>query len=278
MAGVVDPRRGAAGAAGVLACRRTWPSTCCSGSSHRSCSRRARPSGSRSPPRRAGGGCARLHAVPLRPAVGWAAFTAVMLGTHLTGWYELALPEPVRPRARAPRVPARGPGLLDPARRRRSAPARARPGRAAGLAAGGDATDGPRRRAPADAEASRTPPIRTWPTSVRRRGLMWGAGSLLMSAALVAIVFRRPAARGAPQRRREAAAHERAGRAARGALLRPQRPQRSGPRRPATAHRTRPRAVRLARARPATEPTLAASPARAPRWSGAGAAAADFYL
>ena len=145
-----------------------------------------------------------LHAVPLRPWVGWAAWTAVMLGTHFTGVYELALhnafvhvlehlaylgsgllfwmalvaadplPHPPGPAARLAWLLAAMPpmGLIG-----------------ARLLTGGVA-------------------FSSYPSPADQRtaaGLMWGAGSLLMAAATVTIVFAALLREEARQRRREAA-------------------------------------------------------------------------
>lgn len=146
-----------------------------------------------------------LHAVPLRPAVGWVAFTAVMLGTHLTGWYELALRNPfvhalehlafllaglafwiplvaADPLPRAPGPAARLVWLLA------AMPPMGLVG--AHLLSGSVAYP-------------------SYPDLADQRsaaGLMWGAGSLLMSAASVAIVFSALLREERRQRRREAAA------------------------------------------------------------------------
>ena len=138
-----------------------------------------------------------LHALPLRPAVGWAAFTAVMLGTHLTGWYELALENPFVHALEHLAYLLAGSRVLDPARRRRPAPARARPGRAAGVAARGDAADGPGRRAPADRDGR----LSVLPGSRRPalgRGPDVGHGIAADVGGAGGDRVRRPAARGAP--------------------------------------------------------------------------------
>jgi putative membrane protein len=146
-----------------------------------------------------------LHALPLRPALGWLAFTAVMLGTHLTGLYELALRDPfvhvlehlaylcaglafwiplvaVDPLPHPPGPAARLIWLLA------AMPPMGLVG--AHLLTGGVA-------------------YASYPDLADQRlaaGLMWGTGSLLMSAALVAIVFSALVREEQRQRRREAAA------------------------------------------------------------------------
>ena len=145
-----------------------------------------------------------LHALPLRPAVGWAAFTAVMLGTHLTGWYELALENPfvhafehlayllaglafwiplvaVDPLPHAPGPAARLVWLLA------AMPPMGLVG--AHLLTG-------------------TVAYPSYPDLADQRsaaGLMWGTGSLLMSVALVVIVFGALLRAERRQQRREAA-------------------------------------------------------------------------
>jgi putative membrane protein len=145
-----------------------------------------------------------LHRLPLRPALGWAAFTAVMLGTHFTGLYELALRDPlVHALEHLAYLTA---GLLfwapllavDPLPRPPGAAARfawllaAMP--AMGLVG---------------AKLLRaTVAYPSYPDLADQRtaaGVMWGAGSLLMSVALVVIVFSALLREEARQRRREAA-------------------------------------------------------------------------
>jgi len=146
-----------------------------------------------------------LHALPLRPAVGWVAFTAVMLGTHLTGWYELALQNPLVHALEhlaylfaglAFWVPLVG---ADPLPHPPSAAARLAWLLAAmppmGLV-GAHLLTG-------------TVAYPSYPDLADQRsaaGLMWGTGSLVMSAALVAIVFSALLREERRQRRREAAA------------------------------------------------------------------------
>jgi putative membrane protein len=146
-----------------------------------------------------------LHVLPLRPAFGWLAFTAVMLGTHFTGLYELALRDPfvhvlehlaylfaglafwiplvaVDPLPRPPGPAARLVWLLA------AMPAMGLVG--AHLLTGSAA-------------------YASYPDLADQRmaaGLMWGTGSLLMSVALVAIVFSALVREEQRQRRREAAA------------------------------------------------------------------------
>jgi cytochrome c oxidase assembly factor CtaG len=146
-----------------------------------------------------------LHALPLRPAYGWAAWTAVTLGTHFTGVYELALRNPfvhalehlayllaglafwvpliaADPLPRPPGPAARLVWLLA------AMPPMGLVG--AHLLTGSVAYP-------------------SYPDLADQRmaaGLMWGAGSLLMSVALVAIVFSALVREENRQRRREAAA------------------------------------------------------------------------
>jgi putative membrane protein len=146
-----------------------------------------------------------LHALPLRPAYGWAAWTAVMVGTHFTGVYELALRDPFVhalehlayllaglafwvPLVAADPLP-RPPG---PASRLVWLLAAMPPMGLVGahLLSGSVAYP-------------------SYPDLADQRlaaGLMWGAGSLLMSAALVAIVYSALVREENRQRRREAAA------------------------------------------------------------------------
>jgi cytochrome c oxidase assembly factor CtaG len=144
-----------------------------------------------------------LHALPITPLTGWAAFTAVMLGTHLTGLYELAVRDPfVHGLEHLAFITA---GLLfwaplvgaDPLPHRPSPAARlawllaAMPPMGvvgAKLLTGGIAYP-------------------SYPSLADQRtaaGLMWGAGSLLMAGATVAIVFAALLREEARQRRREA--------------------------------------------------------------------------
>jgi cytochrome c oxidase assembly factor CtaG len=146
-----------------------------------------------------------LHALPLRPAYGWGAWTAVMLGTHFTGVYELALHDPfvhalehlayllaglafwvpliaADPLPRPPGPAVRLVWLLA------AMPPMGLVG--AHLLTGSAAYP-------------------SYPDLANQRmaaGLMWGAGSLLMSLALVAIVFSALVREENRQRRREAAA------------------------------------------------------------------------
>jgi cytochrome c oxidase assembly factor CtaG len=146
-----------------------------------------------------------LRALPLRPAVGWAAFTAVMLGTHLTGLYELAVGDPfVHALEHAAYLVA---GLLFWAPLVAADPLPHPPGPAARLVwllaamppmglvgahllTGGVAYAG-------------------YPSLADQRtaaGLMWGGGSLLLAAAIVWIVFAALLREEARQRRRETVA------------------------------------------------------------------------
>ncbi len=144
-----------------------------------------------------------LHALPLRPAVGWAAFTAVMPATHLTGLYELALRAPVvHALEHAAYLLA---GLAFWAPLVAADPLPHPPGPAARLAW----------------LLAAMPPMGlvgarlltggvaypSYPSLADQRtaaGLMWGAGSLLLAAALVWIVFAALLREEERQRRREA--------------------------------------------------------------------------
>ena len=113
-----------------------------------------------------------------------------MLGTHLTGVVRAGAARPVRPRARAPRATWRrrwcsGAPLVaaDPL------PARARPGRRLAWLLAAMPPMGARRRAPADRRRRATRAIRDLADQRTAAGADVAAGSLLMSAALVAIVF-----------------------------------------------------------------------------------------
>jgi putative membrane protein len=144
-----------------------------------------------------------LHALPLRPAVGWGAFTAAMLGTHLTGVYELALRDPLVHALE--HVAYVGAGLAFWAPLVAVDPLPHRPGPAARLAWLMAAMPpmglvGARLLTGGVAYAS-------YPSLADQRtaaGLMWGAGSLLLSAALVWIVFAALLGEEDRQRRREA--------------------------------------------------------------------------
>jgi putative membrane protein len=144
-----------------------------------------------------------LHTLPLGPATGWAAFTAVMLGTHLTGLYELAVRDPlVHVLEHAAYVVA---GLLFWAPLVGADPLPRAPGPAAKLAWLMAAMPpmgivGARLLTGGVAYAS-------YPSLADQRtaaGLMWGAGSLLLAAATVWIVFGALMREEARQRRREA--------------------------------------------------------------------------
>lgn len=146
-----------------------------------------------------------LHAMPLRPAVGWAAFTAVMLGTHLTGIYELALQNPLVHAAEHLAYLSAGLAFWIPLVA--ADPLPHAPGPAARLVwllaamppmglVGAHLLTG-------------TVAYPSYPDLADQRsaaGLMWGAGSLLMSVALVAIVFSALLREERKQQRREAAA------------------------------------------------------------------------
>jgi putative membrane protein len=145
-----------------------------------------------------------LHALPLRPATGWAAFTAVMLGTHLTGVYELALRDPlIHAAEHLAYVLA---GLLFWVPLVGADPLPHPPGPAAKLAWLMAAMPpmglvGARLLTGGVAYPS-------YPSLADQRtaaGLMWGAGSLLLAAALVWIVFAALVREEQRQRRREAA-------------------------------------------------------------------------
>jgi putative membrane protein len=143
-----------------------------------------------------------LRALPLRPAVGWTALTAVMLGTHLTGVYELALRDPlVHALEHVAYLLA---GLLFWAPLVAADPLPHPPGPAARLAwllaamppmglVGARLLTG-------GVAYSSYPSLADQRTAA---GLMWGAGSLLMAAALVWIVFAALLREEARQRRRE---------------------------------------------------------------------------
>ncbi|WP_028061282.1 cytochrome c oxidase assembly protein [Candidatus Solirubrobacter pratensis] len=146
-----------------------------------------------------------LHALPLRPAVGWAAFTAVMLGTHLTGLYELAVRDPLLHALE--HLAYLAAGLLFWAPLVGAGPLPHPPGPAARLAwllaamppmglVGAHLLTG------GVAYAS-------YPSLADQRtaaGLMWGAGSLVLAAALVWIVFAALLREEERQRRRETVA------------------------------------------------------------------------
>jgi cytochrome c oxidase assembly factor CtaG len=143
-----------------------------------------------------------LRTLPLRPAAGWAAFTAVTLGTHLTGAYELALRDPLaHALEHAAYLLA---GLLLWAPLVAADPLPHPPGPAARLAW----------------LLAAMPPMGlvgahlltggvaypSYPSLADQRtaaGLMWGGGSLLLAAALVWIVFAALLREEARRRRRE---------------------------------------------------------------------------
>jgi putative membrane protein len=146
-----------------------------------------------------------LRRLPLTPATGWLAFSAVMLGTHLTGLYELAVRDPlVHALEHAAYLLA---GLLFWAPLVAADPLPHPPGPAARLAW----------------LLAAMPPMGlvgahlltggvaypSYPSLADQRtaaGLMWGGGSLLMAAAIVWIVFAALLQEEARQRRRETAA------------------------------------------------------------------------
>ena len=145
-----------------------------------------------------------LHRLPLRPAVGWAAFTAVMLATHFTGLYELAVRDPfVHALEHLAYLSA---GLLFWAPLLAVDPLPRPPGPAARFvwllaAMPPMGLVGAKLLQPTAAYPS-YPDLADQRTAA---GVMWGAGSLLMSAALVAIVFSALLREEARQRRREPA-------------------------------------------------------------------------
>lgn len=144
-----------------------------------------------------------LHALPLTPLVGWGAFTAVLLTTHLTGLFELGVRHPLVHGLE--HVALLAAGLLfwvpllgaDPLPHRSGPAARlawllaAMPPMGlvgARLLTGGVAYP-------------------SYPSLADQRtaaGVMWGAGALLMAAATVVIVFAALLREEARQRRREA--------------------------------------------------------------------------
>jgi putative membrane protein len=146
-----------------------------------------------------------VHALPLRPAFGWAAFTAVMLGTHFTGLYELAVRDPFVHALEHLAYLLAGLAVWVP------------------LVAADPLPHPPGPAARFVWLLAAMPPMGlvgarlltgeivypSYPSLADQRtaaGVMWGAGSLLMSAALVAIVFAALLREEARQRRKEAAA------------------------------------------------------------------------
>ena len=143
-----------------------------------------------------------LRALPLTPLAGWVAFTAVLLGTHLTGLFELGVHHPlVHGLEHLALLVA---GLLFWVPLVGADPLPHRPGPAARLAW----------------LLAAMPPMGvvgarlltggvaypSYPSLADQRtaaGVMWGAGSLLMAAATVAIVFAAVLREEARQRRRE---------------------------------------------------------------------------
>jgi putative membrane protein len=144
-----------------------------------------------------------LRALPVTPLTGWIAFSAVLLGIHLTGLFELAVRHPlVHGLEHLALLVA---GLLFWAPLVAVDPLPHRPGPAARLAW----------------LLAAMPPMGlvgarlltggvaypSYPSLADQRtaaGVMWGAGSLLMAAATVAIVFTAVLREEARQRRREA--------------------------------------------------------------------------
>jgi cytochrome c oxidase assembly factor CtaG len=143
-----------------------------------------------------------LHRVPLRPAAGWAAFTAVMLGTHFTGLYELAVHDPfVHALEHLAYLVA---GLLFWAPLLADDPLPRPPGPAARFAWLLAAM--PAMGLVGAKLLRATVAYPSYPDLAGQRtaaGVMWGAGSLLMSVALVVIVFSALLREEARQRRRE---------------------------------------------------------------------------
>jgi putative membrane protein len=144
-----------------------------------------------------------LRMLPVTPLTGWAAFTAVMLGTHLTGLFELAVRDPFAHGLE--HVALLAAGLLFWAPLAGADPLPHRPGPAARLAW----------------LLAAMPPMGlvgahllgggiaypSYPSLADQRtaaGVMWGAGSLLMAGATVALVFAALVREEARQRRREA--------------------------------------------------------------------------
>jgi putative membrane protein len=145
-----------------------------------------------------------LHRVPLRPWTGWAVWTAVMLGTHFTGVYELALRDPYVHALEHLAFLASGLAFWVPLVA--ADPLPHPPGPAARLAWLLAAM--PPMGLVGARLLSNTIAYPSYPDLADQRtaaGVMWGAGSLLMSAALVAIVFSALLREEARQRRRELA-------------------------------------------------------------------------
>ncbi len=144
-----------------------------------------------------------LRRLPVTPLTGWIAFSAVLLGTHLTGLFELAVHHPlVHALEHLALLVA---GLLFWAPLVAVDPLPHRPGPAARLAwllaamppmglVGARLLTG-------GVAYSSYPSLADQRTAA---GVMWGAGSLLMAAATVAIVFAAVLREEARQRRREA--------------------------------------------------------------------------
>jgi cytochrome c oxidase assembly factor CtaG len=144
-----------------------------------------------------------LRALPVTPLTGWIAFSAVLLGTHLTGLFELGVRHPLVHGIEHLALLAAG--LLFWAPLVGADPLPHPPGPAARLAW----------------LLAAMPPMGlvgarlltggvaypSYPSLADQRtaaGVMWGAGSLLMAAATVAIVFAAMLREEARQRRREA--------------------------------------------------------------------------
>jgi cytochrome c oxidase assembly factor CtaG len=145
-----------------------------------------------------------LRALPVTPLTGWVAFTGVLLGTHLTGLFELGVRHPLAHGLE--HVALLAAGLLFWAPLVGADPLPHRPGPAARLAW----------------LLAAMPPMGlvgarlltggvaypSYPSLADQRtaaGVMWGAGSLVMAAATVAIVFAAVLREETRQRRREAA-------------------------------------------------------------------------
>jgi cytochrome c oxidase assembly factor CtaG len=145
-----------------------------------------------------------LHALPITPLTGWIAFTAVLLATHLTGLFEVAVRHPFAHGLE--HLALLVAGLLFWAPLVGADPLPHRPGPAARLAWLMAAMPpmglvGARLLTGGVAYSS-------YPSLADQRtaaGVMWGAGSLLMAAATVTIVFAAVLREEARQRRREAA-------------------------------------------------------------------------
>jgi putative membrane protein len=144
-----------------------------------------------------------LRVLPVTPLTGWIAFTAVLLGTHLTGLFELGVRHPLVHGLEHLALLAAG--LLFWIPLVGADPLPHRPGPAARLAwllaamppmglVGARLLTG-------GVAYSSYPSLADQRTAA---GVMWGAGSLLMAGATVAIVFAAVLREEARQRRREA--------------------------------------------------------------------------